>query len=426
MLTSPRARFRAYLPLLLIVPALVAARAPVGTAPAATTPTPARIVAVGDIHGDYDALRAILHQAGIVDDAGNWSGGDAVLVQTGDFLDRGEKTREVLDLLMTLEAQARAAGGRVEVLLGNHEAMNLIGILKDVEPRAYKRFADDQSEQRRAAAYDATVALARSRASEISMAGDRQLAVPSVYQPPSREQWIDAHPQGQIEYMEAVGPTGTYGRWLRTRPAMLRVGDTMFVHGGINPEFAPKSIDAANEQVKREIDRWDDARQLLVSRKAALASFTFDEVLQAARSTLQLALATSSTGDAVTFAPGVRQLDEFNRIGTWYLLNPNGPLWFRGFAMWTSEEGRPRIEELTKRYKAARFVVGHTTLKSSRITPRFDDRVYLIDTGMLGSYYQGGRASALEIRGDRVSAIYGDGRMTLSEGAAEVERAGPQ
>jgi len=122
----------------------------------------------------------------------------------------------------------------------------------------------------------------------------------------------------------------------------------------------------------------------------------------------------------------VRQLDDFNRIGTWYLLNPNGPLWFRGFAMWTSEEGRPRIEELTKRYKAARFVVGHTTLKSSRITPRFDDRVYLIDTGMLGSYYQGGRASALEIRGDRVSAIYGDGRMTLSDGAAEPERAGPQ
>lgn len=421
-MSSPtRARLRACLALLLVVPAFVAARTPAGSQPA-----PPRIVAVGDIHGDYDALRAILHEAGLVDDAGRWTGGDTVLVQTGDYTDRGEKVREVLDFLMALETKARAAGGRVEVLLGNHEAMNLIGMLKDVEPRAYKRFVDDRSEERRAAAYEKTVSLAKARASEIAMAGDRELTVPPVYHPPSREEWMEAHPPGMIEYVEALGPKGTYGRWLRSRPAMLRVGDTLFVHGGINPDFAPKSADAANDQLKREIERWDDVQELLVARKAALPFFTFNDMLQAARSTLQLSLATSSIGDAVTIAPGVRQLDDLNRIGTWYLLNPNGPLWFRGFATWTSEEGRPRVDELAKRYKVARFVVGHTMLKSLRITPRFDDRVYLIDTGMLASYYHGGRASALEIRGDRVTAIYGDGRMTLSEGDTEAQRAGAQ
>jgi hypothetical protein len=417
MPSSPWARLRACLLLLFVVPApLVVGAAlpsPAGPQPAAA---PSRIVAIGDVHGDYDALRAILRQAALVDDAGRWSGGDAVFVQTGDILDRGENVREVMDLLMALGPQAQAAGGRVEVLLGNHEAMNVIGMLRDVNPGVYASFADDQSEQRRNAAYDAEVALGRARSQEISRAGDRQLVVPGVYLPPDRTTWMATHPPGMLEYMEALGPKGTYGRWLRARPVAVRVGDTVFVHGGFSPEFAPKSIEAANDQIRREFDRWDDVRNLLVSRKAALPSFDFDETLQAARAALQLAVANTSTGDALTIAPGMRQLEELSRIGTWYLINPNGPLWFRGFAMWTSEEGRARIEGLAARYKAARFVVGHTPLSGSQITPRFNNRVYLIDTGMLASHYKGGRASALEIRGDRVSAIYADVRADITGG----------
>src|SRR5436189_3342639 len=79
-----------------------------------------RIVAVGDIHGDVDSFTSILRQAGLVDEANAWVGGTATLMQTGDYLDRGDEVRAVVDLLMALEVKAKAKGGRVLVLLGNH------------------------------------------------------------------------------------------------------------------------------------------------------------------------------------------------------------------------------------------------------------------------------------------------------------------
>ena len=74
---------------------------------------PGRLVAIGDIHGAGDAFVRILQKAGLIDADRHWSGGTATLVQTGDYLDRGPAVRPVLDLLMQLETEARAAGGRV-------------------------------------------------------------------------------------------------------------------------------------------------------------------------------------------------------------------------------------------------------------------------------------------------------------------------
>src|SRR6185436_3171844 len=93
-----------------------------------------RIVAVGDVHGAGDAFVSILQKAGLIDAQKRWTGGTAILVQTGDLLDRGQDVRQVLDLLMALETEAAKAGGRVNALLGNHELMNLIGETRDVAP----------------------------------------------------------------------------------------------------------------------------------------------------------------------------------------------------------------------------------------------------------------------------------------------------
>ena len=228
---------------------------------------------------------------------------------------------------------------------------------------------------------------------------------------------MTAHPPGLIEYVEALAPKGKYGKWLRSRPATVRIGDTVFVHGGFAPETAPKSLEAVNDQVASEIKHWDRARDLLVSRKAALPFFDLNEILQAARATALIARANAAMGDAVTMPLGLQPLEELARIGTWFLINPNGPLWTRTFATWTSTEGREKVDQLAARYKAARFVVGHTPLAKGRITPRFSNRVFLIDTGMLSDYYKGGRASALEISGSRVTAIYEDERMVLVDGS---------
>ena len=114
-----------------------------------------RVVAIGDIHGDVDAFVSILREAELVDTEHRWIGGTATLVQTGDVTDRGPGVRAVMDLLMTLEEQAESSGGRVEVLLGNHEVMNLMRDVRDVNPQVYAGFIDSKSEGRRKSAYRA-------------------------------------------------------------------------------------------------------------------------------------------------------------------------------------------------------------------------------------------------------------------------------
>lgn len=112
-----------------------------------------RVVAVGDVHGDCDQLVSLLRSAELLDAQGNWSGGGTHLVQTGDLLDRGPDSRKAMDLLMKLEEQARSAGGRVHVLIGNHEAMNVYGDLRYVSPGEYAAFRDADSEKAREALY---------------------------------------------------------------------------------------------------------------------------------------------------------------------------------------------------------------------------------------------------------------------------------
>src|SRR5262245_58228906 len=72
-----------------------------------------RVVAIGDIHGDFDAFVGILQKAQLIDPSNRWSGGNATLVQTGDFLDRGPKARAVMDLLLSLQKEAPRQSGRV-------------------------------------------------------------------------------------------------------------------------------------------------------------------------------------------------------------------------------------------------------------------------------------------------------------------------
>ena len=111
------------------------------------------MVAIGDVHGDFDDFVAILQRMRLIDKQNHWAGGKATFVQMGDLLDRGPKPREVMDLMMALEKEAPKAGGRVVPLLGNHEMMNLMGDLRYVTAENYASFADSNSEQRQKAAY---------------------------------------------------------------------------------------------------------------------------------------------------------------------------------------------------------------------------------------------------------------------------------
>jgi hypothetical protein len=93
--------------------------------PAIFTQTGAREIDVlGDLHGDLGAAVRILAAAGLVTPVSpfHWTGATATLVVVGDVIDKGMMATALIDLFMSLEDEARAAGGRVVVTLGNHEA----------------------------------------------------------------------------------------------------------------------------------------------------------------------------------------------------------------------------------------------------------------------------------------------------------------
>lgn len=365
--------------------------------------TPARVVAIGDIHGDFDSFVNILRHAGLIDERLAWSGGAATLVQTGDFTDRGPRVRQVMDLLMSLERQAPLAGGRVVVLLGNHEVMNLLGEFRDVAPAAYDAFADERSDERRARAYRAYASFMAARAAALSVALPVQ----------DEAAWLRSHPPGFVEYAEAFGADGVYGRWLRSKAIVETLGDTAFLHAGLNPDTAPPSLEDVNRRVREEIDRFDSYRRYLIDSRVILPFFTLAEMRDAVLAESRVARDPAALAEGVEDRERRAVLSGVLRMGTWDILRPDGPLWFRGFATWSSGEGATRIRDLRERYRIAHWVVGHTVPASMRITPRFGSSVFLIDTGMLSAHYPGGRPSALEIRNGRFTAISPDQSTTL-------------
>ncbi|CAN5437296.1 hypothetical protein BH23ACI1_BH23ACI1_29680 [soil metagenome] len=369
-------------------------------------PSASRLVAVADIHGDLTAFTSILRAAGLTDHAGAWRGGRARFVQTGDYTDRGPDVRRIMDLLRSLERSARSAGGRVDVLLGNHEVMNILGIYRDVNPAVYASFADARSEARRERAYSDHRRLADRRADQLQTR-------PPLYDVGDRDAWMAARPLGFVEHAAALGPGGDYGRWLRQKQVALDADGTILMHAGIDPQSAPPSIDALNRTVRDEIRRYDRARKHLVDRGLILPFFTLNETIAAV--TVEAEAIQAGRGSPVD-ALHIEMLQVVLDVGESPLLAGDGPLWFRGFATWSDNEGGEHVASLLSQYRAVRFIAGHSVQRE--VTSRFDHRIFLIDTGMLAAVYKG-RASALEIAGGRISAIYPDGRALLQEGAAQ-------
>ena len=213
---------------LLVVLALVLAR----PLPASTTSCEwsgiNRVVAIGDIHGAYDRLVEILKVAGLSDAEGHWSGGAAHLVQLGDVLDRGADSRKAMDVLRRLEREAPAAGGMVHPLLGNHEAMRMMGDMRFTAAGEYEAFARADSESTRTA-YLNTLGSARDR------------------------DQFERMPLGFLEMRLAFGRDGDYGRWLRQLPVTVTIDDFVFVHGGISAAFASLGCQVINDRMRREL-----------------------------------------------------------------------------------------------------------------------------------------------------------------------------
>jgi len=302
-----------------------------------------RIVAVGDVHGDFEQLVEVLRSAKVMNNQNKWSGGETHLVQVGDLPDRGPDTRKIMDLFMKLETQARRDGGAVHALIGNHEAMNIYGDIRYITPEEFDSFRDVDSEQVREAFY--------------KMHLDELSKDPAGKEPDDayRKDWENKHPLGYFEHRYQFGPNGKYGKWIGSHNTIIRINDTVFLHGGIGPKYADISREAINEQIREE-------------------------------------------------------LRDFSTLKGGVVLDSDGPLWYRGFARSEETILAEHVDHVLKLHGARRIVVGHTPTEGA-ILPRFGGKVLLIDVGL--SAYYGSRLSCLLIEGDKVYAIHRGKRLPI-------------
>ena len=177
---------------------------------------PERLIALGDLHGDHEAMMAALRLAEVVDQDGAWIGGETVVVQAGDQLDRGDSERRILDDLVRITDEAYAAGGAVVVLNGNHEAMNVELDLRYVSDGGFADFAD----------------LAPENADEDDL--------------------LSKYPVAERGRVAAFRPGGPYARLLAAQNTVAVVGDTVFVHGGVLPAHAAWGL----ENINAEVSAW--------------------------------------------------------------------------------------------------------------------------------------------------------------------------
>lgn len=241
-------------------------------------PRPEKILAVSDIHGRFDTLQTLLKAQKVVGEDLRWRFGKGHLVVVGDVMDRGPQVTEAYWFLRGLEQEAKAAGGAVHVLLGNHEAMLLAGDLRYVNPKYLKTL------------------------------------------------------KGLPPLAELYGPNAELGRWLRSRPVLVRLGEVLFVHGGLSPDVLAlgMSLDQINAKIQQNLG--------LKPKEA--------------------------TGDVAI------------------LLGSSGPLWYRGLL---PEGGGPQASEehitaVLNHFQARIIVVGHTTMHT--LGAFHGGRVFGIDAGI--------------------------------------------
>mmetsp|Transcript_12607 Transcript_12607/g.35169 ORF Transcript_12607/g.35169 Transcript_12607/m.35169 type:complete len:409 (-) Transcript_12607:1856-3082(-) len=195
--------------------------------------TDSRVVAIGDVHGDLQKTVAALKLAGVLsisaEGAPVWCGGDTVVVQLGDILDRGDHEIQILHLFLRLKEQAKEQGGDVFLLNGNHESLNICGDFRYVTSGGF-------------------VESARVAGLPPEMAGKFQ---------------------AQLKARVALfAPGGPIARELANSYTALQINDTVFAHGGIMPHHVDYGLGRLND----EMSRWMRGEEGARSPMAAMGS----------------------------------------------------------------------------------------------------------------------------------------------------------
>ena len=270
-----------------------------------------RVVAIGDVHADLGALRTALRVAGAINTADEWIGGGLTIVQLGDLIGRSDDERQVLDFIFDLQPKATRAGGTVHALIGNHEVFGGRLDNQAVGPNPFPAWE----------------------------------GVPGLHRDDPRLRHLPRHARARGA---ALMPGGPYARRIAQFPVVLKIRNTVFVHGGVVPRWARYGVDRINQEVQ----------QWLLGRAPEPDS-----------------------------ALGV---DDEDRV-----------MWTREFSQNVTAAACGQLEESLRILDAQRMIVAHTV--HPEITTECDGRVWMVDVGMSRAY--GGRVQVLEIVDDKVLRV---------------------
>ena len=313
-----------------------------------------RIVAIGDIHGDYAQYLATLRAAGLVNEKGKWTGGETHLVQTGDIPDRGPDTVKIIEHLRDLAAEASRSGGRVHALIGNHEVMNVYGDLRYVSAGEFEAFVTRNSHKMRDRYFELATQDLQQRDPEA------YAALPASY----RDEWYLSHPPGWVEHRQAWDPAwnpqAEFALWVLGNKVAIQINDLIFVHAGISGHYCQNSLQSLTEKVVKSLRSYNPE------------------------------------------SPGIL-LDEF------------GPLWYRGLSGEAPKAAAESVRAILEHHSARHIVVGHTPT-SGIVWPRYQGQVIQIDTGISTAY--GGHLAYLEVTPEGLFAGYPKGKVVLPEDEA--------
>jgi hypothetical protein len=308
-----------------------------------------RIVAVGDLHGDYDHFITILKdpKIGIIDDNLHWVAGKTHLVQIGDVMDRGDYAKRIFDFIKDLEKEAEAAGGKVHMLIGNHEEMN-IGDYSFDRPR-----------------YVTVKQLLSFLPPEYVEKEERKIRKKLGIPPPDEtdsnsplDPNIEAFWQEKMKrsmnvtyitkahvrwhYLKAFNEN--YAPWILQHNAVIKINDIVFVHGGISETYSTWSLKDLNDQLRQELEMFRV----------------------------------------------FRLRNEYPNRHYEIVYNENGPLWFRDYS-YRGPEFEPTVDRILMNLGAKSIVTAHTPqrIKSGIDMSRYSGKIWIIDTNISRAYSEG-------------------------------------
>ncbi len=363
-----------------------------------------RVIAVSDIHGAYDEFLTLLQGLQLVDDKGHWTGGKDHLVIVGDVLDRGAASRDVLTLIKQLETDAAVAGGMVHLILGNHEIMNLVGDLRYVEVDEYAGYIDVEDPEHRSSELQRFTS--RRQGGELD-----EVAL--------QESFKLTYPPGFFGHRKMFSLAGELGKWLLTRPAIIKINDSVFVHGGLSPSMKGRSLTEINHRHHEALQNYLSSMEYFQSKDVLELATNFFDQPHLIKQSLEAGDAEDAASTESTVS--AEDLEQAKQLFTAYrseVFDGESPTWYRGNVGCSVAIERDRLQELLGSLGARRLVIGHTSTVSRRIESRFDGMLLRVDTGMLTSYYQGQPAAAI-IGSGGVTAYYvrhpGDTSITPQE-----------